>query len=247
MVARVDSGTGVSTRGTVIRPTSPKKAAPAAPVYHAPAYTPPSSSGGGGGNSSSVGSFTTTRVVPAAAPAAAVPAAPVIPKVDPNAYKSDASYIAQLAALNAARQNYETDDTNKISQYNTQYADALKNLGWSGAAKGAVDDPTTAGIDESKGSWNLNDLNTASGRGYTNQKNDYAARGLLQSSLYSQAIDNLMRSLNDQNTSLTNSKTSYLGGLSTDKAQFEAQNTYQQEQAKQDAMQRVLAGLLGSS
>lgn len=180
------------------------------------------------------------------APLAAAAAPASVPTIDPNAYKSDASYIAQMAALAASKQNYETDFTNKTTQYNTQYADALRNLGFAPAAPGAKDNPATPGIDESKGQWLLNDLNSAAGRSYNSQKNDFGARGLLQSSLYATAMDNLMRSLNDQNTSLNNAKQSYLSGLSTDKAQFEAQNTYQQEQAKQDAMARVLAGLLQS-
>jgi hypothetical protein len=234
MALRVDSG-GVApsrNRGAVKPPPPPAPPRPAPPAPPAPSIQAPISysaplsgySGGGGGGGG-------------AGAAAAV--APPPPPPNPNAYLTDPDYIAQIAALKAQAENYNTDFNQKTGAYNTQFQDALRNLGFLAPAAGAKDDPSTPNIDESKGGWAWDDQNTAAGRGFTNQKNDFASRGLMQSSLYAQAFNDLIRSLSDQNTSLNNAKTSYLNGLSNDKAQFQSQNNYQQSQAASEAKNRL--------
>lgn len=222
---------------TPARPTPPAAPTPR-PVPPAAPAPAPWSGGGGGGGGMSIGPVSSRPVGGGGGGGLVAPtppplSTPPVLHIDPNAYKGDPGYIAQANALHAALQNYESDYTNKVGQYNTQYAQAIKNLGWNPGVAGA------------QGQWALKDTNTAAGRSYQAQNNDYAARGLLQSSLYAQAVDNLMRSLNDQNTNLQNNKQSYLSGLSTDKAQYEANNNYQLTQAANDAMNRIMSGLIG--
>lgn len=174
-----------------------------------------------------------------AAPAPA-PVAPI--HISPE---QDPTYLAQLAALKAALANYNTDYRNQTAQYGVTYNDALKNLGWSPAGKGAVDNPATPDINEALGAWLFKDQNTAAGRGFQNQQNDYAGRGALQSSYYAQALNDLQRSLNDQRGSLDTAKTNYLTKLTSDKSQYTSQNTLQRQNARSDALARIAAGITG--
>lgn len=175
--------------------------------------------GGGVGGGGSIGGGGGQAYTPAPATAPPAPAAPS----DDDYLKGDASYIAQQAALVRALSDYLADDTAQRTKYNTDYSDTMKNLGFQG------------------GQWNLDDLNTASGRSNQNQVNDFAGRGLLQSSLYGQANENLMRSLNDQRTGIDTAKTSFLGDRDRSLAAQKNQNTLDQQSARAEALARKAA------
>jgi hypothetical protein len=216
-------------------------APPAPPRPAAPPPAPAPYSGGGG---TSVGPFTSAPLAASSGGAAPQPPAPPAPpSITPE---QDPTYLAQLAALQAALNNYGATYNNNVSNYNTSYGDALKNLGWSAAGKGAVDDPLTPNIDESKGRWNTSDQNTAAGRGYENQLNDFAGRGMLQSSYYATALNDLFRSLNDQRGSIDTAKTNYLQKLLSDKTDYTLQNKVSQQNARAEALARIAAGFTGS-
>jgi hypothetical protein len=147
----------------------------------------------------------------------------------------DGSYQAQLAALIRAASDYDTDVTSQKTKYDVDYGDALKNLGF------IQDDPGTADANESK--WNFGDLNTAAGRSFQNQRNDFAGRGMLQSSLYGTANDNLTRSLNDQLGSVNNAKQSFFDDISRQQGSYKTENTLAQQQARASALDRRAAGI----
>jgi hypothetical protein len=153
----------------------------------------------------------------------------------------DATYQAQLAALQQALADSQSDFTNQKTKYDTDYNDSLKNLGW---VQPMVDDPSTPDINEAAaGKWNLDDLNTSSGRAYQNQENDFAGRGLLQSTLYANANDNLMRSLNDQLGGVNTGRQNFLSDLATQQTTAQNQNNASQQQARADALARMAASL----
>jgi len=220
-------------------PAAPAPApAPKAPA--APPAPPVSYGGGGGGGGTNVGPFVSAPIAaPAPQPVAPPPAPSITPEQDPT-------YLAQLAALQAALNNYNATYNNNVNQYNVSYGDALKNLGWSAAAAGAKDNPLTPNIDESKGRWNTADQNTAAGRGFENQLNDFSGRGMLQSSYYANALNDLFRSLNDQRGQIDTAKTNYLGKLLSDKTDYSLQNKVSQQNARADALARIAAGYTGS-
>jgi len=202
--------------------------APAPQHYSAPSYSPPPS-------------YSEPYIQPQSAvqALAAAPAPAPAPAMSQDQFiASDAGYQAQLAALTKALSNYQADNTAQVSKYNTDFGTSLKNLGWNPAAAGAVDDPSTPNIDESKGGWNTTDTNTASGRAYENQMNDFASRGLLQSSLYGEANNNLMRSLSDQLSGLNTGKQNFMDNLTSQLTAYKDQNLAQQQQAKADALAR---------
>lgn len=146
----------------------------------------------------------------------------------------DKVYQAQLLALKEALENYEADNTSQRSKYETQYGDAMKNLGW-----GVPDNTATVGIDESNpNDWNWQDQTTAAGRANTSQMNDFASRGLLQSSLFAAARSNLLRSLLDQKTSMDTSRQNFLDESDSDLRNYQSQNKNAQQQAQAEALQR---------
>lgn len=148
----------------------------------------------------------------------------------------DAAFQAQLAALIRASQDYDSDVTAQQTRYGTDYNDALKGLGW------VQDDPAT--VDVNEGKWNFKDLNTAAGRSFQNQQNDFAGRGLLQSSLYGTANDNLTRSLNDQLGGINSAKQTFFDDLSRQQGAFKNENTLGQQQARAEALARRAASII---
>lgn len=207
--------------GAGLHINKPAAAAPA-PVRHV-AASPYVSSGGSYGGSSGGGA---TAI---AAPQSATVAA------DPTSYLAgDSQYQLQLASLMKALNDEGADVSNQTTQYNNDYNTATKNLGWE------APDPTNAA---DQGQWNFGDTNTAAGRAFQNQQNDYAGRGLLQSSAYGTANDNLTRSLNDQLASTNTAKTNFLNNLATTQTGFKSDNANQVQQAKIDALARMAAGV----
>lgn len=162
--------------------------------------------------------------------AMSAPAAPRQSDDDYLASGSDAAYTAQLAALAKALADNEADITAQTTKYNVDYGDTVKNLGW------IQDDPATKDVNE--GAWNFKDLNTAAGRSFQNQQNDFAGRGLLQSSLYGTANDNLTRSLNDQLTGINTGKQNFMNDLDRQKTSFQNDNKLSQQQARAEAIFR---------
>lgn len=148
---------------------------------------------------------------------------------------ADSAYAAQMAALMKALQGYETDITAQRGKYDVDYGSTLKNLGW------MQDDPATTDVDES--GWNFNDQNTAAGRSFTNQQNDFAGRGLLQSSLYGKATEDLKRSLSDQKGGIDTSRGNFMSDLERQLGAYKNENTLSQQQARAEAIARRAGGI----
>lgn len=160
---------------------------------------------------------------------------------DTDYLAGDAQYQAQLAALMKALQDTEADFGAQKGRYETDFGESLRGLGWTPEM---ADDPSTPTINEAApGAWNMQDQNTASGRALTNQQNDFASRGMLQSSLFGRANDDLMRSLNDQLGGMQTGRTSFLDDLARQQSAYKTDNTSQQQQARAEALARRAAGL----
>lgn len=161
--------------------------------------------------------------------------APTPPPPSPDQWMNagaDQAYQAQISALAKALSDYRADNQHQQDQYNTDFSKSLDTLGWT---------PGANATDVNGGSWNWNDQNTASGKAYQNQLNDFASRGLLQSSLYGQANNDLVRSLTDQLTGLQTAKSNFMTNLAQQLSAYQNQNTASQQQAKADALARYAA------
>lgn len=154
------------------------------------------------------------------------------PMGDVDYLAGDSPYQAQLTALMKALSDYRADSTSQASRYDVDYGKGLKALGWNDM------DGDFATAD---GEWDLDDPNTAAGRGFTSQRNDFASRGMLQSSDYGRANDLLMRNLNDQRGSMETGRNRFTQDLATQLAAFENENNAAQQSAKQEALLRRAA------
>lgn len=137
----------------------------------------------------------------------------------------DATYQATLSALLKQLQRFETDTEEQRQNRQLDYNNALSDLGWS------------------DGNWDFQDTLTASGRAYQNLLNDFAARGMLQSTGYADAQSDLTRSLNDQRTGIDTSNTRFNNDLDRQLANTREENTAAQQAARAEAIARRAASM----
>ena len=153
-------------------------------------------------------------------------AAPAVTSPSEEDYLAgDSGYTTQLSALQSALQRYIADSDFQRKNYETDYGKSLRDLGY----------------DEGKKAWNWTDQLTASGRGYQNQLNDFGARGMLQSSGYADAFNELQRMLGQQYDSLSSAKTTYMTDLDNQLANYKGENTSSQQAARAEALARRAA------
>lgn len=165
---------------------------------------------------------------------AAIAAAQPPAQSDDDWLGQDSGFQATLAALLKASQGFNTDLDTQKSRYSTDYDQAVRSLGWT------QDDP---GTPQNEGMFSQDDTNTASGRSYQSQLNDFASRGLLQSTLFDDARTNLTRSLTDQLGGVNTSRQNFMDDLTKQKTQYADQYAIDQQQARQEALQRRASGL----
>lgn len=160
--------------------------------------------------------------------------------------KSDPVLAAQNNALETALRLLESKNAADKQLYNVDYGKSLRNLGFTGdsnALEGATYDAAQnswIGADKKplSLSWDMNDVNTASGRGINNARNDFAARGMLHSSAYNRALTNLMRSLNEQLSANATAKATFEKGLTDAYTAKQAENTAAQGVNSANAIDR---------
>lgn len=191
------------------------------PSYSAPSYNTSSYRGGSTGGTSSYSGGAT-----APAPVAPVePPKPVVPSTEEWA-SGDSTYQALLASLKKQMENYNTDYNTQLSDYDTNLRSSFSDLGYQ-----------NFGDNFSGGRWSVDDLNTASGRGYNNLTNDFAARGLLQGSEYANSRNDFQRTLDDQLSQLTSGRDQFRTNMGNQRTSYlDSQN-----EAKRNAYNESVA------
>ncbi len=178
--------------------------------------------GGGGGGGGTYG-------------IAPLSAAPAVSKDDWIA--ADPGYKAQRDALAKALADYTANYNAEIGQYDVDYEKGLRSLGWDFEK---LDDPMTK-ENEGVGTWNLTDMTRSSGRSYQNQLNDFASRNMLQSSLYAQAVSDLMRSLDEQLGNVNTARQNFRNDKQRALTAYKTDNESQRNLAYADAASRYAA------
>ena len=143
----------------------------------------------------------------------ATPARPVTPpkpKIpDVNTYlKGDSTYQRQLASYAKSLSDFLAEQGLARTDYNTNYANTRRDIGLS---------KTDA----------LSDL-----------ENDFAARGMLQSSLYSQGLGDLNQQYQNQYLDLDKARTSFLDQLAQDLTKYRGEQTVGTQNARAEAIRR---------
>lgn len=153
------------------------------------------------------------------------PAPAVAAPSDEDYLAGDSGYQAQYSALQGALQRYLADSDFQRTNYNTDYGKSLRDLGY----------------DEGSKAWNWNDELTASGRGYQNQLDDFGSRGMLQSSGYADAFQELQRMLGQQYDAMSGAKNTFMTDMDNQTANYKAENTANTQAARAEALQRRAA------
>lgn len=192
---------------------------PAAKAPTAP--TGPRISGGGGGSTyggGGLGTYATGLV------AESEPPQPQTFDDWRNAggFGNDSAFLAEDASAEAEYQALLNQLTQQNTSYMQDFKGGLRNLGWD-----------YEGEDYGNGKWDADDRLGAYGGAFQNLQNDYSGRGLLDSSFYGQANNDLTDRFNRQRTDM-------MTGLTGQQNDFNSNKT-NALQSREAAKNRALA------
>jgi hypothetical protein len=170
--------------------------------------------------------------------AAAPAAAPVYDEAQAarDALNTPEFVMAQQQLANALGL-FKSQQSTDRQRFDVNYERALRNLGWM-PEKQAFD---MGELRTSEG------METASGKAFTDNLNDFAARGLSQSGMFSVAQAAIQKRLNDQRLSAETGRTDFLTDQETRGGQFVMEQEAQRQQALNAAKQNLLNNYLGQS
>lgn len=145
---------------------------------------------------------------------------------------SEEDFLAQDAEFNDTRAGAEREFQNLVSQlarqrgeYELDNNNTLRNLGWR------------------NNGWDQQDKLSGYGQAYQNQLGDFASRGMLDSSLYGGALNDLNRGFNQQRDDLGGALQQFIQGQETDRTQADAARQSAITTAQRQAIARMAAGL----
>lgn len=160
------------------------------------------------------------------APAVAAP-----PRLsDDDWLNQDSQYQASLKALEQKLRDFEVENTSAKTKGAQDYQNSLMRLGWIA--------PTG---DQTEGSWNADDRTTSYGNAYQGQMGDFASRGLLRSTLYDQARNDLLGNYVRQKTDMDTSQTNFLEELARVLSGRQSDTQLGKDQARVEALARRAA------
>ena len=134
----------------------------------------------------------------------------------------DSTYQTTASQLTRALAQYQNNILKQRTDYTTAYGTDLKRLGYNQATN----------------TWNRTDPLTSSGKAYTAQNNDFAARGMLQSTGYADADSTLGRAYSQQLADASTAKQKYFSDLDAQSAAYKQQTTDTLANAKLEAIAR---------
>jgi hypothetical protein len=175
----------------------------------------------------------------------------------------DAAYNAQIASIQRALADFETDSTTRGERYGQDFTTGLQRLGYrpaegfqampnvleqlnqaqartlSGGAQGgapAVALPAVSGMFDIEGEF---DPYSAAARGTRSTRDEFAGRGTLRSSDFAKTFGDFQNRLNQQLEAMETSRTRFGQDLATDVARERTRSQERQQQAQRDAMMRA--------
>jgi hypothetical protein len=183
---------------------------------------------GGGGGGMSAPSYGGGGVSTLSTGIVAEPAPPPKPSLE--------DWRASDATFGAANKTIDTDLAGLMQQladenarYNQDYSMGLRNMGW----------------DEKGGAWNPNDLLGAFGQSQNNLINDFSGRGLMDSSFFGQAKEDMTRNFDRQRNDMNSDRTRVMDeyGRAQGRATADANNARQQALADAAARYAAMYGV----
>lgn len=144
--------------------------------------------------------------------------------------QEQASLLSALKSLAARYGSFQGDDGfagkgtwtpgSEQKQYQQDYERNLRDLGWT------------------DGGWNADDRLTSYGSSFNNQLEDYAARGMLDSSAYAQALTDLNRGFQDQYNTMNTARNNFIDDLQSNWLDAFRENQNANQRARIDAINR---------
>ena len=210
--------------------------APMAPVQSqapSPGMSFPQNAAPTGGNSS-VGVSSTGQVSTLGPSGGAAPTTPA-PVSQGDWWNQDPNYQTELAGYAASLAAAQQQLGANRAQYDTDFVQTLKNLGWSsdGINNNNADAAATSG------NWDQNNMLGAYGRGYNNLNNDYAGRGLLTSSFYGDALGNFGTDFNNQRANIVGQRQNSVNNQNAQAQQAQTDYVNAQARARQSSLGRA--------
>ncbi len=144
--------------------------------------------------------------------------------------KPDQIYNNEVTAYTNALNSLIADLDLEKGESERTYTKNLTDLGWLGEGQGF-------------NGWDVNNLNTAFGNSYTNNENDFAARGMYDSSARAESLARLLDDFSDQRTGLATSQDANLKDISNRRAAGETTQKDSIAMARQNALARYAASL----
>lgn len=154
-------------------------------------------------------------------------AAPMPSIDDPNWEPTDSAYMAEAAGINSDTQTLLDELKRQRGLYELDWKTALRNLGY----------------DQGAGQWDRNNRLGAYYQATNNQQNDFASRGLMNSSLYANALADLEGSFGQQLGDLNAANLQDETGYKERVAAATTQKDNALKQARMNALARLTSGL----
>lgn len=239
-----NSGFSGGGRGGSFPVSNAGTSAPAAPniptqPYSAPAPLTPKSSGGGGGSaarSAGGGSTSYSAVAPTDTGVMAAQAAPQAQTFEEwkaaGGHAGDSIWSAESASANSEYENLLASLAQQNTGFLNDWRGGLNSMGWKFGGEG-----------DRSGGWNSEDLLGAYGQTRNNMVNDYAGRGLLDSTFYQDATSNMDRRFNQQRDDMLRTYDNTNNEYGTNKANALKSKESAQQRALADAYSRYASGL----
>lgn len=125
----------------------------------------------------------------------------------------DATFKSQQNAYQKALADYAAQYQAEQQKYNTEYGAGIDKLG----------------LERTQGAEDL--------------QNDYAGRGLLQSGVYADALNEFNTGYDTRLADMERAKSNYMADLLTGKSNFQQEQKLLQDKARQDAINRYMASI----
>lgn len=166
---------------------------------------PPSYGGGGSISPSATGSYGgyDSGAASFAAAAAAPPPPPPPPSLD-EFLATDDIYATERAGIDKDLDALIQELTMARGNYDVDFGKTLRNLGWRGPQGGSIDDILT------QGSFDPMDRQGAYGTALNSQVNDFAGRGMMNSSFFGKAQEDLETGFQRQRGDLLDTRKQFL-------------------------------------
>lgn len=137
----------------------------------------------------------------------------------------DSAYLADAAALKRALTRYQEDDTLARERQGIDYKNALRNLGWNSGTN----------------SWDVEDKSQGYGQATNAGRQNFAARGMLQGSGWSDALGNINRDFGQTKTDIGLANQQYLDDADRALARYQVDNEEARLASLNAAIERLKA------